>query len=222
MSGADFTLAQLAAGQALFSRPWQFVKSVPSLQFLPDPDRPEMAFAGRSNVGKSSLINALVGHHGLARTSNTPGRTQELNYFELPRVALFLVDMPGYGFARAPKDKVAAWTRLVKDYLRGRPTLVRVFLLINSRHGIATADGPIMALLDEAAVSYQVVLTKTDKLKDREREAIVAATASELAKHAAAYPRLLATSSEKGAGIAELRAEIAALGAAHGARPCWD
>jgi GTP-binding protein len=221
VSGTDFTLAQLAAGQALFSRPWQFVKSAPSLQFLPDPDRPEMAFAGRSNVGKSSLINALAGHHGLARTSNTPGRTQELNYFELPRVALFLVDMPGYGFARAPKDKVAAWTRLVQDYLRGRPTLVRVFLLIDSRHGIATADGPIMALLDEAAVSYQVVLTKTDKLKVREREAIVTATASELAKHAAAYPRLLATSSEKGAGIAELRAEIAALGAAHGARPCW-
>jgi GTP-binding protein len=221
VSGTDFTLAQLAAGQALFSRPWQFVKSAPSLQFLPDPDRPEMAFAGRSNVGKSSLINALAGHRGLARTSNTPGRTQELNYFELPRVALFLVDMPGYGFARAPKDKVAAWTRLVKDYLRGRPTLVRVFLLIDSRHGIATADGPIMALLDEAAVSYQVVLTKTDKLKVREREAIVTATVSELAKHAAAYPRLLATSSEKGAGIAELRAEIAALGAAHGARPCW-
>jgi GTP-binding protein len=218
LSEPELTPAQLAAGEALFSRPWQFVKSVPSLQFLPEPDRPEMAFAGRSNVGKSSLINALVGHHGLARTSNTPGRTQELNYFELPRVSLFLVDMPGYGFAKAPKDKVAAWTRLVKDYLRGRPTLVRVFLLIDSRHGIATADGPIMALLDEAAVSYQVVLTKTDKLKARELEAMVAATASVLGQHAAAHPRLLATSSEKGAGIAELRAEIAALSAAHGAR----
>jgi GTP-binding protein len=217
VSATDFTSAQLAAGEALFGRPWQFLKSVPSLEFLPEPDRVEMAFAGRSNVGKSSLINALAGHRGLARTSNTPGRTQELNYFELPRVALFLVDMPGYGFARAPKDKVAAWTRLVKDYLRGRPNLVRVFLLIDSRHGIATADRPIMALLDEAAVAYQVVLTKTDKLKAREGMAIATITQGALATHPAAFPRVLATSAETGMGIAELRAEIAALGAAHGA-----
>ena len=176
-----------------------------------------MAFAGRSNVGKSSLINALVGHHGLARTSNTPGRTQELNFFEVPHAALFLVDMPGYGFAKAPKDKVDAWTRLVKDYLRGRPTLVRVFLLIDARHGIKDADEPIMDLLDEAAVSYQVVLTKIDKLKVPQVAAVVAATTSVLEKHAAAYATLLATSSEKGSGIAELRAEIATLAEAHGA-----
>ena len=168
MGLATFTPDEIAAGEAMFARPWQFVKSVPSLEFLPDTDRPEMAFAGRSNVGKSSLINALVGHRGLARTSNTPGRTQELNFFEVPHASLFLVDMPGYGFAKAPKDKVDAWTQLVRDYLRGRPNLVRVFLLIDARHGIKSADEPIMDLLDEAAVSYQVVLTKIDKLKPRE------------------------------------------------------
>jgi GTP-binding protein len=172
MGLATFTPDEIAAGEAMFARPWRFVKSVPSLEFLPDTDRPEMAFAGRSNVGKSSLINALVGHHGLARTSNTPGRTQELNFFEVPHAALFLVDMPGYGFAKAPKDKVDAWTRLVRDYLRGRPNLVRVFLLIDARHGIKSADEPIMELLDEAAVSYQVVLTKIDKLKPAQVAAV--------------------------------------------------
>jgi GTP-binding protein len=217
MSLATFTPDEIAAGEALFSRPWRFVKSVPSLQFLPDPDRAEMALAGRSNVGKSSLINALVGHRGLARTSNTPGRTQELNFFEVPHAALFLVDMPGYGFAKAPKDKVDAWTQLVRNYLRGRPNLVRVFLLIDARHGIKSADEPIMDLLDEAAVSYQVVLTKIDKLKPPEVAAVTAATAATLDKHAAAYATLLPTSSETGSGIAELRAEIAALAAAHGA-----
>ena len=217
MGLATFTPDEIAAGEAMFARPWRFVKSVPSLEFLPDTDRPEMALAGRSNVGKSSLINALVGHRGLARTSNTPGRTQELNFFEVPHAAMFLVDMPGYGFAKSPEDKVDAWTKLVRDYLRGRPNLVRVFLLIDARHGIKSADEPIMDLLDEAAVSYQVVLTKIDKLKPAQVAAVVAATASALATHAAAYATLVATSSETSSGIPELRAEIAALAAAHGA-----
>jgi GTP-binding protein len=217
MGLATFTPDEIAAGEALFARPWRFVRSVPSLEVLPDPDRPEIAFAGRSNVGKSSLINALVGQRGLARTSNTPGRTQELNFFEVPHASLFLVDMPGYGFAKAPKDKVDAWTRLVRDYLRGRPNLVRVFLLIDARHGIKSADEPIMQLLDEAAVSYQAVLTKIDKLKQPAIAAVETDTAAALQTHAAAYATLIATSSETGTGIAELRAEIAALAAAHGA-----
>ena len=212
-----FTADELAAGEALFARSWQFVKSVPALEFLPTIDRTEMAFAGRSNVGKSSLINALVGQGGLARTSNTPGRTQELNYFEVPGTALFLVDMPGYGFAKAPKEKVDAWTALVKDYLRGRPSLVRVFLLIDARHGIKPPDLAVMELMDEAAVSYQAVLTKADKIKPHELQRVREKTDEELAKHAAAYAELLATSSQKGTGIAELRAEIARLAAAHGA-----
>jgi GTP-binding protein len=217
MPAQDFTTEELAAGEALFARSWQFVKSVPSLEFLPPPERTEMAFAGRSNVGKSSLINALVGQRGLARTSNTPGRTQELNYFEVPGAAIFLVDMPGYGFAKAPKDKVDAWTALVKDYLRGRAALVRVFLLIDARHGVKPPDLAMMALMDEAAVSYQAVLTKTDKIKPHELQRVRDRTAEELAKHAAAYAVILATSSEKGTGIAELRAEIARLAAAFGA-----
>jgi GTP-binding protein len=212
-----FTPDEIAAGEALFSRPWHFVRSVPSLEFLPDLDHPEIAFAGRSNVGKSSLINALVGQRGLARTSNTPGRTQELNFFEVPHATLCLVDMPGYGFAKAPKDKVDAWTRLVRDYLRGRPNLVRVFLLIDARHGIKSADEPIMQLLDEAAVSYQAVLTKADKLKPPALASVVSDTAAALQAHAAAYATLITTSSESGSGIADLRAEIAALAAAHGA-----
>jgi GTP-binding protein len=170
-----FTSDEIAAGEALFNRPWQFVKSVPELQFLPDADRHEIAFAGRSNVGKSSLINALVKRRGLARTSNTPGRTQELNFFETPGIALYLVDMPGYGFAEAPKAKVEAWTQLVRDYLRGRVTLLRVFLLIDARHGLKAPDRAMMALLDEAAVSYQAVLTKGDKIKPpRLAEAVAA------------------------------------------------
>ncbi len=217
MPEMEFTPEQIADGEALFSRPWQFLKSVPSLELLPEPDRPEIAFAGRSNVGKSSLINALAGQRGLARTSNTPGRTQELNFFQMSDAALFLVDMPGYGFAKAPKDKVDAWTRLVKDYLRGRPTLVRVFLLIDARHGIKSVDRTIIELMDEAAVSYQAVLTKIDKLKPADVTSVMAATADELQRHAAAYATLIATSSEKGIGIPELRAEIARLGAEHGA-----
>jgi GTP-binding protein len=211
MTAEALTTDELDAGEALFAQPWLFVKSVPSLEFLPDLDRTEIAFAGRSNVGKSSLINALVNQHGLARTSNTPGRTQELNFFEVAGVSMFMVDMPGYGFAQAPKAKVAQWTRLVKDYLRGRPTLARVFLLIDARHGLKSADQAVMSLMDEAAVSYQAVLTKIDKIKPTELSKMQETTAEGLRKHAAAYPVLLATSSQTMAGMAELRAEIARL-----------
>ena len=203
------TGAELAAGEQLFRRPWEFLKSAPALEFLPPADRPEIAFAGRSNVGKSSLINALVSHHGLARTSNTPGRTQELNYFLTPDVSLYLVDMPGYGFAEAPKAKVDAWTVLVRDYLAGRTTLARLFLLIDSRHGIKPLDEEVMGMLDTAAVVFEVVLTKIDKIKPEAVAGVKAATAAILARHPAAFPRLIATSSEKGFGLAELRAEIA-------------
>jgi GTP-binding protein len=201
----------LADGEALFARPWRFLKSVPSLEFLPDADRPEVAFAGRSNVGKSSLINALLRHSGMARTSNTPGRTQELNYFLTGDANLYLVDMPGYGFAKAPKAKVEAWTALVRDYLRGRPTLVRVLLLIDSRHGLKANDEDIMRMLDDAAVIYQVVLTKIDKISEKAAVHVRAAAEAALAKHPAAYPVVLVTSSAKGTGIAELRAAIAGL-----------
>ena len=200
---------ELAAGEALFARPWQFLKSVPALEFLPPADRPEIAFAGRSNVGKSSLINALVGQKGLARTSNTPGRTQELNFFLTEDLRFFLVDMPGYGFAKAPKHKVEAWTELIRAYLRGRPTLARVFLLIDSRHGLKPPDQAIMRLLDEAAVTYQVVLTKADKIKTPQLEAVVDRVRDALESHPAAYPDLIATSAEKGSGIAELRGVVA-------------
>jgi GTP-binding protein len=219
MQPAELTPEQIAAGESLFARAWQFVKSAPSLDVLPDADRPEVAFAGRSNVGKSSLINALVRRRGLARASNTPGRTQELNYFETPDVGLYVVDMPGYGYAEAPKSKVEAWTRLVRAYLRGRPTLQRVFLLIDARHGLKRIDLELMELMDEAAVSYQAVLTKADKVKPQHLAEVVAATRAELERHAAAFARLLATSAQTGSGIAELRAEVAGLAAAHGALP---
>jgi GTP-binding protein len=208
---------ELAAGEALFNRPWQFVKSVPELQFLPPADRHEIALAGRSNVGKSSLINALVKRRGLARTSNTPGRTQELNFFEAPGISLFLVDMPGYGFAEAPKAKVEAWTKLVRDYLRGRVPLLRVLLLIDARHGLKSPDRTMMEILDEAAVSYQAVLTKADKIKPPQLADTLATLQAELATHAAAYGRVVATSAQTGSGVDEVRAEIAALAAAHGA-----
>jgi GTP-binding protein len=208
-SGAD--ARQLEAGEALFARHWRFLKSVPSLEFLPEADRPEIAFAGRSNVGKSSLINALLSQGGLARTSNTPGRTQELNFFCGDGLSLYLVDMPGYGFAKAPKEKVEAWTALVRNYLRGRPTLARVLLLIDSRHGLKPPDRQIMKLLDEAAVTYQVVLTKSDKINVRQLVDVLERTQSELADHPAAYPGVLATSAEKGSGIPELRAAVAEL-----------
>ena len=199
----------VAAGEWLFARPWVFLKGVAELEHLPPADRIEIAFAGRSNVGKSSLINALVRNSGLARTSNTPGRTQELNFFTTAYARLFMVDMPGYGFAKAPKEKVEAWTGLVKDYLRGRQTLARTFLLIDSRHGIKPVDDEILEMLDLAAVSYQVVLTKADKLNPYEFADVLAATGEELAKHPAAFPVVLPTSSETGAGNAELRAAIA-------------
>ena len=205
---SEFSVDELKAGKALFELSWSFVKGVVGLQHLPEADRPEIAFAGRSNVGKSSLINALMRQKGLARTSNTPGRTQELNYFH-SQAPLYVVDLPGYGFARAPKEKVNAWTRLVMDYLRGRQTLARVYLLIDARHGIKKVDLETMSLLNVAAVSYQIVLTKTDKIKAAKLKAILRACAQTVQNHGAAFPQILATSSEKNNGIDELRAAIA-------------
>jgi GTP-binding protein len=207
----DFTPDELAAGEALGLHPWQFLKSAPALEFLPPADRVEIAFAGRSNVGKSTLINALARHKGLARTSNTPGRTQELNFFHPDTHPLYIVDMPGYGFAKAPKEKVDAWTALVRAYLGGRPNLARVFVLIDSRHGAKAIDQEIMKMLDVAAVSFEIVLTKFDKLNHHEQQAVFTAT-EEIAKtHPAAYPRVIATSSETSLGIDALRAEIACI-----------
>ena len=193
----------------LFDGPVSFQLSAPKLEFLPDADLPEVAFAGRSNVGKSSLLNALTGRQGLARTSNTPGRTQELNLFLVgePPV-LRLVDMPGYGYAEAPKDLIREWGRLVNDYLRGRPTLKRVLVLVDSRHGLKPVDKEIMELLDKAAVSYQIVLTKADKIKPTALAAVSAAVAEIARTHPAAHPQLIPTSSETKAGIAELRAAV--------------
>jgi len=209
---ADSESPDLEAGRLLFSGPCQFVRSVEQLDTLPDAALPEVAFAGRSNVGKSSLINALVGHKALARTSSTPGRTQLLNLFDLGG-RLMLVDMPGYGYAQAPKDQVRQWTELVRTYLRGRPGLRRVCLLIDSRHGIKDNDREMMRLLDKAAVSYQTILTKSDKPKAAALQGVIAAARAELVGHVAAHPRLIATSAETGAGLPELRAELAALAA---------
>ena len=211
-----YTADEIDAGRRLFERQWTFIKGVPSLEFLPAAERIEIALAGRSNVGKSSLINALVRQGGLARTSNTPGRTQELNFFITEGANAALVDMPGYGFAKAPKAKVDAWTALVRDYLRGRSTLARVYLLIDSRHGLKAVDLEILDMLDTAAVSYQVVLTKADKIADKALAALVTATEAALAKHPAAFPQIVATSSEKGFGIDELRAAIAIVLAERG------
>lgn len=197
-----------------FSGPIDFLKSAPTLEFLPGADLPEVAFAGRSNVGKSTLLNALTNRKGLARASNTPGRTQELNFFEVGNPPQFrLVDMPGYGFAKAPPQVAKRWRFLINDFLRGRPTLKRTLLLVDARRGLKDIDRELMAMLDEAAVSYRIVLTKADKLKDKELAA-TSKTLTEQAKgHAAAHPEILATSSETGLGIDELRkAVIQAIG----------
>jgi GTP-binding protein len=201
----------LEAGRLLFARPFVFVKGCVRISDLPPADRLEVAFAGRSNVGKSSLINALVGMKDLARTSNTPGRTQELNIFEGGEGALRIVDMPGYGFAQAPRDKVQAWTKLIHSYLTGRPNLRRVYVLVDGRHGVKANDLTVMNELDKSAVSYQIVLTKADKPSVSELQDAEAATRAAIAKRPAAHPELIVTSSETRFGIDVLRAEIARL-----------
>ncbi len=213
MSDGEDALDETA--RKVFSGPISFLKSAPSLKFLPDPEAPEIAFAGRSNVGKSSLLNKLTNRIGLARTSNTPGRTQELNFFDVGDPLRFrLVDMPGYGFAKAPKDVVKKWRFLVNDYLRGRAVLKRALVLVDARHGLKDIDREVMKMLDDAAVGYHLVLTKADKIKASELEAVTAATAAEARSHSAAHPEIVVTSSETGLGIDQLRRKVLEAAAA--------
>jgi GTP-binding protein len=210
VTSRDYSETELKAGRQLFSAPASFRLGVAQLEQLPPAKGVEIAFAGRSNVGKSSLINALTGVNGLARASNTPGRTRELNFFDVAG-RLTVVDMPGYGYAEAPKAEVKKWQAVLRDYLRGRPGLTRCFVLIDSRHGVKKEDLEMFDLLDESAVAYQLVLTKIDKIKASELAAVVAATTATIKTRAAAMATFHATSSDKGTGMPELRAEIAAL-----------
>jgi GTP-binding protein len=201
----------IEAGRKLFAGDWRFTFAAPSIETLPPMAGLEVAFAGRSNVGKSSLINALTGRNNLARTSHTPGRTQELIFFEGPNAGLRLVDMPGYGYAAAPKVKVAAWTALIHKFLQGRSSLARVYVLVDARHGLKDVDLDVLKTLDRAAVSYQVVLTKADQVKQAELAARIAETEAALEKHPAAFPQVLATSSRSGTGMPELRGAMVRL-----------
>jgi len=207
----DFNPDQIEAARKLFAGNVAFVKGAVSLDTLPAPDRPEIAFAGRSNVGKSSLINALCNRKSLARASNTPGRTQEINFFDLADGKLYIVDLPGYGFADAPKKNVDGWSRLNLDYLRTRSKLKRIFVLIDARRGIGEVDLGVMKQLDASAAQYQVVLTKADKIRKAELAPLIEATKAALMKQPAAHPVVIATSSEKGEGLPELRATILSL-----------
>jgi GTP-binding protein len=209
-TASEFSSAEREAGRLLFAQEWRFATAASSLESLPKMRGVEIAFAGRSNVGKSSLINALTGRNALARTSNTPGRTQELVFFASDSV-LTLVDMPGYGYAAAPRQKVQAWTQLIHAYLRGRANLARVYVLVDARHGLKDADTPALDALGEVAVSHQIVLTKADQVKEAELAERVAAVEAALAKRPAAFPKVLVTSARDGAGIPELRAAIARL-----------
>lgn len=206
----QFSPYEIEEGRRLFARPASFMLGVVKMDGLPDEGPAEIAFAGRSNVGKSSLLNAITGQNGLARASNTPGRTREINYFDLEG-EMRLVDLPGYGYAKVSRKDVEAWTKLTRNFLRGRSVLRRVCLLIDSRHGLKSTDLEVMDLLDEAAVIYQIVLTKTDKIKPTALDIVLEKTAAAIARRPAAHPFIRATSSEKGDGIAELRADLAAL-----------
>ena len=207
---SSLTKRDIEAGRLLFARDVTFMLSAVSLDTLPPARLPEICFAGRSNVGKSSLINAITNRKGLARASNTPGRTRELNYFNVDE-RLFIVDLPGYGYAKASKADIARWTKLTRAFLFGRASLRRVFLLIDSRHGLKESDLELMGMLDETAVTYQVVMTKVDKLKKGELEKVLGKTQKAIAKRPAAFPEIICTSSEKKDGLNELRAEIVGL-----------
>ncbi|MDX1291569.1 MAG: ribosome biogenesis GTP-binding protein YihA/YsxC [Hyphomonas sp.] len=212
MDRADgFSEEALEVGRVLFAGPVEFVKGVVDLKGLPASDRAEVCFAGRSNVGKSSLINALTNRAKLARSSAEPGRTREINYFDLGEGRMFLVDLPGFGYAKVSRTQAESWMRLTRSYLRGRPSLRRVFLLVDSRRGLMDTDEEVMDMLDKSAVTYQVVLTKVDKIKKAEIDEQVEKIAEKLKKRGAAHPIVRQTSSEKGWGIPELRAEIAGL-----------